>query len=113
MIKVSRPVATACRQRGAIRDSITSIQKWVTKFETLAEATDLSDVDRLAIEHFAQKLEKSDVSFKESHFKVLDLIDEAEQDDEQSVLDEHNKKFAHATAHIQQLLAKAPKPEAL
>ena len=43
----------------------------------------------------------------------MDLIDEAEQEDEQAVLDEHDNKVADATAHIQQLLAKTPKPEPL
>ena len=45
---------------------------------------------------------------------MLDLTDEAEQDDEQAVLDEHdNKVFADTTSHIQELLAKTPKPEPL
>ena len=80
MIKVSCPLVTTCRQRGAIRGLITSIQKRVTEFETLAEATDLSDVDCLTIQHIVQNLEKSDTSFKELHLGVLDLIDEAEQE---------------------------------
>ena len=100
MIKVSRQLATARRRSGAIRGSITSIQKQITEFEALAEAADLSNVDRLAIEHLLQKLEKSDASFKEFHFEVLDLIDEAEQEDKQAILDEHDNKVADATAHI-------------
>ena len=113
MIKVNRPLVTARRWRGAVRGSITSIQKQVTEFETLAEATDLSDVDRLTIQHLLQKLEKSDVSFKEFHLGVLDLIDKAEQNYEQAVLDEHDNKVADVTACIQQLLAETPKPEPL
>ena len=96
-----------------IHGSITFVQKQITEFETLVEATDLSDVDRLTIQHLAQKLEKSDASLEDFHFGVLDLIDEAEQDDEQAVLDKHDNKVADATARIQQLLAKTPKPEPL
>ena len=92
MIKRNHPLATACRQRGVIRGSITSIQEWVTEFKALAEAADLSNVDRLTIQHLLQKLEKSDASFKEFHFGVLDLIDEAEQEDEQAILNEHDDK---------------------
>ena len=65
MIKVNRRLATARRQRGVIR-------VLVTEFETLAEAIDLSDVDRLTVQHLLQKFEKSDVSFKEFLFRVLD-----------------------------------------
>ena len=43
----------------------------------------------------------------------MDLIHEAEQEDEQAVLDEHDNKVANATACIQQLLAETPKPEPL
>ena len=43
----------------------------------------------------------------------MDLIDEAEQEDEQAVLDEHDEKVADATARIQQLLAETTKPESL
>ena len=75
-------------------------------------AADLSNVDRLTIQHLLQKLEKSDVSFKEFHFGILDLIDEVEQENEQAVL-EHDNKVADATACIQQLLAETPKPEPL
>ena len=53
MLKVSSQLATARRQRGAVRGSITCIQKWVIEFETLAEATDLSDVDHLTLHHLA------------------------------------------------------------
>ena len=113
MIKVSRPLATTRRRRGAIRGLITCIQKQITEFGTLAEATDLSDVDRLTIQHLAEKLEKSAASFKEFHFGVLDLIDEEEQVDEQAVLDEHDNKVADTTARIQQLLANTPDPEPL
>ena len=113
MIKVSHQLATTCRQRGVVRGSITSIQKWVTEFEALAEAAELSNIDRLTIEHLLQKLEKSEASFKEFHFEVLDLIDKAEQEDEQAILDEHDNKVADTTARIQQLLAETPKPEPL
>ena len=58
-------------------------------------------------------MDKSDARFKEFHFEVLDLIDEAEQEDEEAVLDEHDKKVADHTASIQQLLAKTPKPGSL
>ena len=44
---------------------------------------------------------------------MLDLIDEAEQDDVQAVLDEHDNKVADATTRIQQLLTKTPKPKPL
>ena len=111
MLKGNHPLSTACRQRGAIRGSITSIQKQVTEFEALAEAADLSDVDSLTIQHLLQRLEKSDASFKEFHFRALDLIDEAEQEDEQAVLDEHDDKVTDASARIQQLLPETPKPE--
>ena len=74
MLKVSRQLAIACRQRGAVCGSITCIQKWVKESETLAEVTDLSDIDRLTLQHLVQKLERSDASFKEFHFGVLDLI---------------------------------------
>ena len=110
MIKLSRPSASACRRRDVICGSITCIHKQITEFKTLAEATDLSDVNHLTIQHLAQKLEKSDASFKEFHFRVLDIIDEAELEDEQAGLDEHDNKISDATAHIQQLLAKIPKP---
>ena len=67
----------------------------------------------MTIEHLLQKLEQSDASFKEVHLGVLDLIDEAEQEDEQAVLDEHDDMVADTIAHIQQLLAVIPKPEHL
>ena len=111
MIKVSCQIATAHRWRGAVRGSITCIQKLGTEFETLAEATDLSEVDGLTLQHPAQKLEKSDASFKEFHFRVLELIDKVEQEDEQAVLDEYDNKVADATTRIQQLLSKTPKPK--
>ena len=58
-------------------------------------------------------MDKSDASFKEFHFGVLNLIDEVEEEDEPAVLDEHNNKVADATACIHQLLAETPKPEPL
>ena len=79
MIKVNRPLVTASRQREVICGSITSIQKRVKESETLAESTNLSDVDCLTIVYLLQKLEKSDARFKDFHFGLLDLIDEAEQ----------------------------------
>ena len=85
MIKVNRPLATARRRMGVICGLIIGIQKWVTEFKTLTEVTDFSDVDHLTIQHLAQMLEKSVASFKQFHFRVLDLIDEAEQEDEQAV----------------------------
>ena len=88
--KVSGQLATACRQRDVVRGLITSIQKQVKECETQAKATDLSGVDRLTLHHLVQKLERSDVSLKEFHLGVLDLIDEVKQDDKQAVLDEHN-----------------------
>ena len=54
----------------------------MTEVKTLPEATDLSDVDHLTIQHLAHNLVKSDARFKEFHFGVLDLIDEAEQKDD-------------------------------
>ena len=113
MIKGNHPLATTRRWKGAIRSSITTIQKRVTKFEALAQAADLSNVDCLTIQHLLQRLEKSDASFKEFNFGVLDLIDKAEEEDEQAVLDEHDDKVADATACIQQLLAETSKPEPL
>ena len=44
---------------------------------------------------------------------MLDLIEEAEQENEHAVLDEHDNKVADATAHIQQPLDETPKPEPL
>ena len=44
---------------------------------------------------------------------MLDLIDEAEQDNEQAVLNEHDNKVTDAIARIQQLLVKTPKSEHL
>ena len=67
----------------------------------------------MTIQHLLHKSEKSDASFKGFHFGVLDLIDEAQQEDEQAVLDEHDNKVAYATTHIQQLLVETPKPEPL
>ena len=90
MLKVIRQITTTRRRRGAVRCLI----------------TDLLDVDHFSLQHFAQRLKKSDVSFKEFHFVVLDQIDEVEQYDEHAVLDEHDNKVADANAHIQQLLAK-------
>ena len=58
-------------------------------------------------------MEKSDASFKDFHFGGLDLIDEADQEDEQAVLDKHDDKVADATARIQRLLAETPKREPL
>ena len=78
---------TSRRPRGAVRGLIICIQKRVKEFETLAEATNLSDVDHWTLQHLVQKSERSDVNFNELHFGVLDLIDKAEQGDEQTVLD--------------------------
>ena len=73
--------------KGCVSGSITCTQKRAIEFKTLAEATDLSDMDHLTFQHLAQMLEKFHASFKEFHFGMLDLIDKVEQDDEQAVLD--------------------------
>ena len=44
---------------------------------------------------------------------MLDLIEEAEQDDKQVLLDEHDNMVSDAPAHVQQLLAKTPKRKPL
>ena len=110
ILKVSRQLVTTCRRGGAVCGSITCIQKRVIEFKTLAEATVLSDVDCLTLQHLVQKLEWSNASFKEFDFGVLDLIDKAERDHEQAVLEEHDNKVADTTACIQQLLSKTLSP---
>ena len=101
MLKVSHQLATACRRRGVVCGSITCIRKWSNLVWNTSWGNDFSEVDRSTLKHLAQKLEKSDASFKEFHFEVLDLFDEAEQDDEQTILDEHDNKVAYATTCIQ------------
>ena len=70
-------------------------------------------MDHCTLQHLVQKLEKFDVSFKEFHFGVLDLIDEVEHDDEPAVLDVHDNEVTDTTAHNQQISVQTPKPEPL
>ena len=92
-----------------VSGSITLLEKRLTQMEALGKATKLSMADELVLKQLQQSLENLDSSFRSFHFEILDLIEERNQENKQTSLDERDNKISNIATRVRHLLAKISK----
>ena len=94
-------LALARRRRGVSRDSLTSLEKQVSRLE---EKETLLPTDQVVVGRLARKIETLDSEYKKHHLIVVELIeDDALLGEEQDTLDKHDDHVAEIADRIEQL----------
>ena len=91
------------KKRGTTRGSITRL---INRLEELEGKADQPMTFDLA-QDMAKKLENLDKEFREYHYRLIDLIDEKEEEalrTEQDILDRHDDELADVNVRIKQLI---------
>ena len=90
------------KHRGVVKVSVIHLEDPIQIYELRRE---LSNVDKLVIQHLLKKLEEQDAEFRKYHYTMVELLEEdADLEEEQAKLEDHYNKISDFISRLQVLV---------